>query len=412
MAGASEAELKGLSLGPTVEVFFKQCLEERPVRYIIAWSTGAVATVATFVIACRHAARLRRTVICLQRGYYMRIVAFPVVLGFFAFFNLLCPRAWVLCHLVQGQFEAIAISTFGTILFMLLTIESHAFIAGRADERGHASTADGENAEEPRPREDVERLPGNAARITEALRAQGPRKHFAVPPLGCCWRCLCPEHDLSALHLLQVSWMVRQFAYASVILGAFMMWAALALRSKHALGVYHFYFWALKLSGLAAVYGLMILYLSTKKLLHHWNTTMKFVCIKGVVLISILQELILKLLIKALHEESNSCLLEPGHPGKLDHLVHFWNSYLVTLQSVVFAWLVAKAFPAEEVRDFVGHHLDLVEVELGQAHWLDKGRAAKSTSSEEEDDGASEEESESVEVGAEDGLGQQDRATS
>eukprot|EP00408_Alexandrium_pacificum_P024119 CAMPEP_0171199216 /NCGR_PEP_ID=MMETSP0790-20130122/23350_1 /TAXON_ID=2925 /ORGANISM="Alexandrium catenella, Strain OF101" /LENGTH=402 /DNA_ID=CAMNT_0011664557 /DNA_START=85 /DNA_END=1293 /DNA_ORIENTATION=- len=401
MIDQPSADLHGLSLGPTVDVFFPLCLKEKPVRFVFAWSTAAIALAAILCIACAHAARLRRAAICLQRAYYMRIVAFPAVMGFFSFFNLFCPRAWVLCHLVQTQYEAIAISTFGTILFMLLSIESLAFHRGRS--------GDAVNGEEP------PKLPSNAVLITEALQAQGAKKHFGAPPFGCFLRPCIREHHLTAMHLLQVSWMVRQYAYASVILGAFMMWTALAMKIPQALRIYTLYTWVLKVSGLVAVYGLMILYLSTKKLLHHWRTTLKFICIKGIVLITILQERILTWLIEATHDDSTLCLAEPGYPSKSEHLVHFWNSYLVTLEALAFACLVARAFPAGEVGDFAGHHLDLVEVELEQFHRTAKrtgGKAASFEGEEGDDEGGGEEESESAEQpAAEGGSAEGSRAT-
>jgi len=205
------------------------------------------------------------------------------------------------------------------------------------------------------------------------------------------------EHNLTALHLLRVSLMVRQYAYACVILGAFMMWAALALNTHRAQQVYLLYTWVLKVSGLVAVWGLMILYLSTKELLHHWGTTMKFICIKGFVLISIVQDKLLKWLFEAFHDGNSTCLVDPSHPSKLEHLVHFWNSYLTVLEALAFAWLVFKAFPAGEVRDFAGHHLDLVEVELEQFHLTGQAKGGKAKSTEEQEEEGSEEESESVE---------------
>uniref|UniRef100_A0A7S1QGV5 Uncharacterized protein n=1 Tax=Alexandrium catenella TaxID=2925 RepID=A0A7S1QGV5_ALECA len=385
----SVAEVKGLSLGPTVDVFFETCLKDMPVGMIVVWSTAAIALAATLFIACSHAAQLRKAAICLQRGYYTRMVGFPVVLGLFAFFNLLCPRAWVLCHLVQGQFEAIAIGTFGTILFMLLSIESLSLYKGRS--------GGGENPEDTRTVQDLEELPSNAAMITEALQAQGPKKHFGAPPLGCCWRTCMREHNLTALHLLRVSLMVRQYAYACVILGAFMMWAALALNTHRAQQVYLLYTWVLKVSGLVAGYGLGILYASTKKVLRPWGTTMKFICVKGIVVMNVVQDKLLEWSIEAFHSDEGTCLVEPSHPSRLEHLVHFWNSYLTVLEALAFAWLVFKAFPAGEVRDFAGHHLDLVEVELEQFHLTGQAKGGKAKSTEEQEEEGSEEESESVE---------------
>merc|ERR1719401_847517 len=97
--------------------------------------------------------------------YYTRIIWFAPVLAITAAACLLSPRSYPFMKMLQTQFEAISIATFGVVLCLLLAEESS------------------------RDLKDEETSGMNIAeKIMRALAKQGPKKHFGVPPFGCCWR--------------------------------------------------------------------------------------------------------------------------------------------------------------------------------------------------------------------------------
>jgi len=204
--------------------------------------------------------------------------------------------------------------------------------------------------------------------ITEALAKQGPKPHFAVPPFFCFFVSCFRRHDMGPKHLLRVSWLVRQYVYVMFGLSIFGMWVTMSCPAEPAEHWKLIMSWVLKVSGLTAVYGLFVLYKATHDLLHEWNTTVKFLSIKFVILLSIVQKRFLGMLVKKLlPKEADSCLFEPGYPHNLEQVVNFWSQFLIVLESILMIYLIRRAFPVEELKDMDYLHIDLVELELAQS---------------------------------------------
>lgn len=253
-----------------------------------------------------------------------------------------------MAELIQGVSEAFVISTFGTILFMVVCYESF---------RQQISTT-GELTED---------LPVGET-IVQALAQQGTKPHFATPPFFCCFARCCYKHNMLPKHLLRVSWLIRQYVYMQMSLSVFSMWAATTISEREGRSVQMATLVVLKVSAMTAVYGLFVLYRATHDLLHDWNTTRKFISVKLVIFLSLLQKQVLTRLIHRFRKDATSCLIDPWDAEDLEHVVNFWSQFVLLLDTLILIWLIVTAFPAEEVNDFRQHHAELVELELAHSH--------------------------------------------
>ncbi|CAE8604118.1 unnamed protein product [Polarella glacialis] len=339
------------SLGPRIWVFFHNCLQRDPHVFIFAWVVGGLVTALVCGLALQHTYRLSQKPVSLMRGYYLRCFIFPVTWCLSAYWTLLWPRSFLLSELMQGISEAYVIANFSTILFMILCYESH---------RSHPTQREGNILQSPR-------MPNMVDIITEALAKQGPKPHFAVPPFFCFFASCFRRHDLGPKHLLRVSWLVRQYVYVMSGISIVGMWVAMSCEAEVAEHWKLIMSGVLRVSGLAAVYGLFVLYTATYDLLHDWNTTVKFFSIKFIIFLSMVQRRILSMLIEKFRKKENSCLIEPGHPDNLEQVVNFWSQFLIVLKTLLLICLLRRAFPVEELKDMDYLHIDLVELELAQS---------------------------------------------
>jgi len=351
-------------LGPSMHAFLSTCWDENRAFLLTVLLSSGLAALLTVAIAVRHACLIHSAPISLLRMQYMRILWFAPVLGVSSFISLLCPRAYSLCKLLQLQSEALTLFFFGVILFILLAEESFMLCSAEARAAGD----------------------GVGATILRALRAGGKKKHFGVPPFGCCFRPLMSPHHMAPQHLMLARCFFQQYAAVVVVGSIFSAWCVLALDpgtwkvEVKAVG------YVQKVSGFLAIYGLMILYVATHDLLEHWKTTSKFVAIKVVVLLCTFQEMVMSKIME--HVRPAQCIAEihEGLPEALIdvHRDHFWNMYMTSLEAVLVAFLVLRAFPAGEIRSLDHEH------QLLLVH-MDLERLSK-TASRCEDSGDSEEE--------------------
>merc|ERR1740120_148572 len=80
--------------------------------------------VCTVTVAGLHRMEIQRRPLSMQRVYYEYVNVFPFVLGGAAVICLFCPRTFFLMKMFQEQAEAVALSAFGNILFMLCAEEA------------------------------------------------------------------------------------------------------------------------------------------------------------------------------------------------------------------------------------------------------------------------------------------------
>jgi len=364
-------------LGPSMHAFLSTCWDENRAFLLTVLLSSGLAALLTVAIAVRHACLIHSAPISLLRMQYMRILWFAPVLGVSSFISLLCPRAYSLCKLLQLQSEALTLFFFGVILFILLAEESFMLCSAEARAAGD----------------------GVGATILRALRAGGKKKHFGVPPFGCCLRPLMSPHNLTPQHLMLARWFFQQYAVVVVLGSIFSAWCVLALELETWKVVVKVVGILQKISGFVAIYGLMILYVATHDLLENWRTTSKFVAIKVVVLLCTFQEMIMSIIMENVGPMQCIADIHEGIPEALMdvHRDHFWNMYLTSLESVIVAVLVMRAFPASEIRNLDHEqHLLLVHMDLER---LAGEKAVNSEEDEEEDDSsATDEDSGAVQV--------------
>lgn len=353
--------------GPAASQFLSECAAASPVRFGLLWASAGAFTATTAWLSALHETSLRaqraaagdrdgrapltalamclagERPISMRRQYYLRISSMARVFAVTSALSLLAPRAWLLWHLCQRMMEAWALSTFGFLLFLLLW--EHA-------ERVPASHEESWTG----------RVFDNGMNVMSVLAAHGPGKHFAVPPLCCILApCLRPGY-LSSRQLLWIVSALNQFVIITPIIVIVYLWAVLV----EALADLPWLPLALKFtqkaSTLTALYGLFVLYSATHNALRAWNTTRKFIAIKAFLIVALVQEPAVELLVELAEgdgADDSTCI--HGH-----NWAHFVCMWLLCLESVPMAVLLAKAFPAEELKP--SHCMersgDVIELEL------------------------------------------------
>lgn len=346
-----------------------------------AASVAVVAAVITVALSSAHLSSLRRMPISARQQLYLTIAWMPIVFGVSACVSLFGPRSSVMWWLLRSQYEAIALSTFGTLLFLLLVV----------------TAAPNASAAPPA-------FVGTS--IIQLLASEGAQKHFATPPLCClctpCW----PVFHLGARHLLAVYYLLQQFVLLTPALAVVSMWAAIALQPTTAHSVCAACLLLKKASTFLALWGLFALYKSSHDVLHHWNTTKKFIALKAVLILELLQEHIIAHLVLHAEDHAQAGELEddysrlPPSPPALDaravsmldefnsllppisqqehegaclhghQLVSFWGCWALTVECIAMALLIRKAFPPHELETkFAAEQQGLlIELELLH-HW-------------------------------------------
>ncbi|CAK9030325.1 unnamed protein product [Durusdinium trenchii] len=332
--------------------FIVRCLQDNRVPFLCGTIIGTISLIITMTMCIRHSMALDRRPICMLRTYYHGMLIYPMVWAVCCWVSLFCPLTTNLSELFMGQSEAYAIYIFLVILYMLVSIEA----CKKRMETGGA----GESLRT--------EMMNMGQTVMEAIHEYGPQKYFAVPPFGCCfWRC-CTPHHITAKQLLWVSRLVKQYVLLELFLNTFFMWCGLTFLPVRAKKMQSVAGYILKASGMLAIYGLFVMYKATHDLLHDWNTTRKFVAIKLVILLSVIQNKLFGLFIRKFRPPDESCLLEPNNPKDLEHVIAWWTTFATLVETVLLSHLIIKAFPAHEVSDYPLKNLDLVEMELRQIH--------------------------------------------
>uniref|UniRef100_A0A7S1AJJ0 Transmembrane protein n=1 Tax=Noctiluca scintillans TaxID=2966 RepID=A0A7S1AJJ0_NOCSC len=312
--------------------------EHHPQQFMCVVLSSQSFFIATLIVNCRHIAAVRRRPLTMQRRCYVSIIMLPSIFAVTANICLLIPRTLDFSQFLQTCYQAHAVGTFGVLLFSLL---SHSAASIPVEE---PCMADGSV--------------GPVEKIVSALAAQGPRKHFAVPPIGCCLAPCLPRHNLTPFQLLLLFRCIRQFTIVTVS-AAIVSMEVVAAEPPHDFGdiVETVQFVTVKLSTVVAVSSLFVLMNTSKPLLGHLNTKFKFVAIKCTILFELLRNAIIQTVFNYVFRGAHPQCIEPQQQQQM-----FWMWFL-TGWSVVLAVLIRKAFLAEEIEpvspllDYgAGHH--------------------------------------------------------
>ena len=102
--------------------YFHDCYHEAPFEFIPIWTVSAICGVIVLFNSIRHVVSLRRMPISPRQQHYIGIAHMPLVFGCTTLLSILAPRTMTLLHLLQAQYEAWALASFGSLLFLFLTI--------------------------------------------------------------------------------------------------------------------------------------------------------------------------------------------------------------------------------------------------------------------------------------------------
>eukprot|EP00930_Biecheleria_cincta_P101767 TRINITY_DN93416_c0_g1_i1.p1 TRINITY_DN93416_c0_g1~~TRINITY_DN93416_c0_g1_i1.p1 ORF type:complete len:165 (-),score=19.99 TRINITY_DN93416_c0_g1_i1:29-523(-) len=147
-------------IGVTMGQFLSTCWEINSGE--MTWMNGSATAcvLITLVIFCMHRSSLMQARLSLRRTQYRTIASLPIVFGVSSIIPLFSPSSFMVSAFIQKMYEAYCLYTFGVIMFVLLVYEGTRNSPSVNVEAGL-------------------RVPD----ITEALAEQGPKKHFAKPPL-------------------------------------------------------------------------------------------------------------------------------------------------------------------------------------------------------------------------------------
>uniref|UniRef100_A0A7S1LNZ4 Uncharacterized protein n=1 Tax=Alexandrium catenella TaxID=2925 RepID=A0A7S1LNZ4_ALECA len=334
-----------MSLGATLPEFVSSCWDLQPSKLKVALGGGGVCFLLTIAVVLVHRRELLAEPISMRRAYYMRIAYTPVVFAATAYLALWSPSSILLSATLQKFYEALTLSTFGMLLFLLLWAESQAALAPGSEE-------------------------SKAEVVVRALAMQGPRSHWSAPPLGCCFRPCLPEHDLSVRSLSTMFLLVRQFVLLTPAVGILGMVFLTAFQLDWLARALWYMKMALLTSSLLCLYGLFVTYWSTHDLLHRWNTTSKFVAIKVVLVVMAYQEFLLEHVGPRILKDRNSCFKSAGfHVLEWEAVeCRYWSMFLLTIEMMFMALALRRAFPAKELRQPIQEvHHAFLDMELTRA---------------------------------------------
>ena len=93
------------------------------------------------------------------------------------------------------------------------------------------------------------------------------------------------------------------------------------------------------------LYNLFQLYICTHDILHHYRTTDKFIAIKAVLGIAVMQDMIIKTVVKK--------YLKPSYFSS-DMKSEFWADFALTVEAIILALAHKAAYPVDELKDGKG----------------------------------------------------------
>lgn len=319
-------------MGPPMDEYWNCCWERQREWFTVVWITSPLLGAIALFISIRQLVSLGAAPITCFRQTYIHCAAFPIVMTFCTLLVVMTsPRSEPVSELLKSLYEGFVLFGFGSLLFQMLALES-------AGSRTVNTTLDREEDDE-----SAEQEVGD--RIVKAIKEQGTRKHFATFPLCCCLGCFMREHYLSGVQLLVCIFMLQQYMLIVPGTSIFLLWTALVVpKEYHRMHIRSIY--VQKFSQLTALWGLFVLYRASVKLLKKWRTSQKFLSLKIIVLIQILQRplvsSVVKHLVPKLYPDNLYCL---SH----DFMIDAMNSWLLLGWCVMLAILISRAFPVKEV---------------------------------------------------------------
>uniref|UniRef100_A0A7S1WUN0 Uncharacterized protein n=1 Tax=Alexandrium catenella TaxID=2925 RepID=A0A7S1WUN0_ALECA len=297
----------------------------QPEKLIVALGCGGAFLLLTCALVAYHQWELAGAPISMRRTYYSRIGFAPLIMGATAYVALWSPVSIILSGMLQKLCEAVLLSTFGMLVFLLLWHESQNAMASSSEKS----------------KVDI---------VLGALALQGPKKHWGPPPLGFCFRPCLPAHDLSVRNLSFIFWLVRQYVIITPCIGTLGLLFLTAFRMDELWKCMRVMKFVLLASNVLCLYGLLVAYNSTHDLLHQWGTTKKFISIKVVLIVMVYQEFLLGRIGPGILEKGQSCFRHVGFVKEWSEVeTRYWSMFLLTFEMALMAVALRRSFPVADV---------------------------------------------------------------
>ena len=184
--------------------------------------------------------------------------------------------------------------------------------------------------------------------ILAKLAVQTPKKLDASPPL-CFLAPFVKEKTVDGPRLDRLMSGIKVFAYVVPACAVVRLWITLESQNQ----------WVISGSNIGlltaenvamsyTLYCLFQLYISTHDILHHYQPTEKFVAIKAILGIAVLQSMIIKVVCGKFLSKSSYFTVEM--------MAEFWSDFALCCESIVLALGHKSAYPSGELGDTDGKH--------------------------------------------------------
>jgi len=269
----------------------------------------------------KHRAELYQEPRGVLRDWYLRLTSLSVVFGTTAMATLVFPRPAFIFEFVRAIWECLCLVAFGHVMTELLSIVA-------APGAGYAS---------------LEQLRDRAL----DLASKGPPfKYYAAPPLGCLFRPIVPLRKFDSGMMTLCRRLVAQYLYIRPISGIINLWiqvdeSADIVKERTGYTEATITGFIEGASMLIAMQGLFMLFWCCKVPLKDFNVGLKFLAIKLVIFLSVIQAFVL-----------GNSIPEPP-PGEFfdrESRIQLWNAALLLAESAGVSLLLFAAFPAHELR--------------------------------------------------------------
>mmetsp|Transcript_14812 Transcript_14812/g.20653 ORF Transcript_14812/g.20653 Transcript_14812/m.20653 type:complete len:343 (+) Transcript_14812:190-1218(+) len=188
-------------------------------------------------------------------------------------------------------------------------------------------------------------LLGGRKKCPEVLQHEPADKYLAAAPFFCCVPCLCPKIKIDHKWYIIIEIGVLQYliikpicATLALVLYFFGSYENGNMDWDHS---YPYIRLVEVVSVLIAAYFLFVMWKATRNLLKKHNTSLKFACIKLVILVSVIQGFLLGGLVD--HE-----VITDDYVLHADVIAEMWSAWLLVLEMFCLTILFFKAFPISD----------------------------------------------------------------
>jgi len=255
------------------------------------------------------------------RDWYIRLSSLSLVFGSTAIATLVFPRPAFIFEFIRAIWECLCLVAFGHVMTELLSIVA-------APGAGYTS------------------LEQQRDRALDLAAKGPPFKYYAAPPLGCFCRPIWPLRRFDSSMMTLCRRLVAQYLYIRPISGIINLW--IQVDESSAIVKERTGYTEATITGfiegasmLIAMQGLFMLFWCCKVPLKDFNVGLKFLAIKLVIFLSVIQAFVL----------GNSIPEPPtGEFFDRESRIQLWNAALLLAESAGVSLLLFAAFPAHELR--------------------------------------------------------------